>query len=406
MIARPGNSCISVPTYLLHFTLVHLPGNRQNQNTLSGTHFTHSSQWLPSPTLLGLPRHSWLQPRSIALVDQHFYQRVLPNSGENRLFFCLQLLFLCCMVTFIMTLNMWCFRANKFDTINPAAVKLFSKEESRAFMSVFPDLVRDLTVEGLYKDMPAVNKHLAQVKPCPDFIDVLSLRKAVFFLLKCIQYNVPNGKKNRGMTVPISYKLIASKEDQTEDNLRLANILGWCVEFVSRTKICQRSASWLPSFLFSASSFFPGCRRHHGWLQASSRPTGLVYQRRCGVNGRQWLPLARILCLCNSVHSLQRQTLLFSLGQWIPRGEILNITDLTSDCCIPFHATLDHTSHVHGSVFGFTDCQQENCRWSSWHWCLWHEDPCRHCQVQNIVLHFLSPRCTGHEHGRFLIQWC
>ena len=35
------------------------------------------------------------------------------------------------------------------------------------------------------------------------------------------------------MAVPISYKLIAPKEDLNEENLKLSNILGWCVEFVS-----------------------------------------------------------------------------------------------------------------------------------------------------------------------------
>ncbi len=44
---------------------------------------------------------------------------------------------------------------------------------------------------------------------------------------------MPNGKKNRGLSVPISYKIIAPPEDQTEENIKLANILGWCVEFVS-----------------------------------------------------------------------------------------------------------------------------------------------------------------------------
>ena len=102
-------------------------------------------------------------------------------------------------------------RANKFDTVNPASVKLFTKEESREFMSAFPDMVRDLTVESVYKDMPSVNKHLSQ----------------------CIQYNVPTGKKNRGMAVPISFKLVAPKDDLTPENIRLSNILGWCVEFVS-----------------------------------------------------------------------------------------------------------------------------------------------------------------------------
>lgn len=32
--------------------------------------------------------------------------------------------------------------------------------------------------------------------------------------------------------MPVTYKLLVPKELQTEENLRLANILGWCVELV------------------------------------------------------------------------------------------------------------------------------------------------------------------------------
>jgi len=34
------------------------------------------------------------------------------------------------------------------------------------------------------------------------------------------------------MAVPISFKMLAPKSELTEENLRLANILGWCVEFL------------------------------------------------------------------------------------------------------------------------------------------------------------------------------
>ena len=87
--------------------------------------------------------------------------------------------------------------------------KVFTKSESRDFMSVFPDLVRELTHEGPYQKLPVVSKHLA----------------------KCIQYNVPNGKKNRGLAVPATLKLI--KPDCTPEEIREAYVLGWCIEFVS-----------------------------------------------------------------------------------------------------------------------------------------------------------------------------
>ncbi len=55
-------------------------------------------------------------------------------------------------------------------------------------------------------------------------------------LSKVVQYNVPNGKKNRGMSVPVSYKMMVPEAERTEESVRLANVLGWCVEFVSEEK--------------------------------------------------------------------------------------------------------------------------------------------------------------------------
>ena len=41
---------------------------------------------------------------------------------------------------------------------------------------------------------------------------------------------------NRGLAVPISFKLLTSAEKHTEDSIKLANILGWCIELVSIEK--------------------------------------------------------------------------------------------------------------------------------------------------------------------------
>lgn len=59
-----------------------------------------------------------------------------------------------------------------------------------------------------------------------------------------MQYNVPGGKKNRGLTLVYAYKLLASNDQLTEENIRLARILAWCVElvrdfvFIHMTLIC------------------------------------------------------------------------------------------------------------------------------------------------------------------------
>lgn len=86
------------------------------------------------------------------------------------------------------------------------SIKVTSKDDSRPFMAVFPDLVRELTVEGAEKDIPLVPKHL----------------------MKCIQYTVPTGKRNRGLALATSYQILKPNDKDQE----LAYILGWCVEFL------------------------------------------------------------------------------------------------------------------------------------------------------------------------------
>ncbi|VVC29940.1 Hypothetical protein CINCED_3A000903 [Cinara cedri] len=85
-----------------------------------------------------------------------------------------------------------------------------SKDESRDFMAVFPDVVRDLTDTGRNLDVPDVTKWLS----------------------KLLQYNVPGGKKNRGLALVLSYKMLCSPSELTDENLRLSYILGWCVEIL------------------------------------------------------------------------------------------------------------------------------------------------------------------------------
>lgn len=87
---------------------------------------------------------------------------------------------------------------------------VLNKDECRDFMSIFPDLVRDLTEAGRHSDIPDVNKWYAKV----------------------LQYNVPGGKKNRGLALIVAYRMLAQSKDLTADNLHLAQILGWCVEIL------------------------------------------------------------------------------------------------------------------------------------------------------------------------------
>ncbi|CAH2042353.1 unnamed protein product, partial [Iphiclides podalirius] len=83
-----------------------------------------------------------------------------------------------------------------------------SKDQSREFMACFPDIVRDLTKTGKHIDVPEASKWLA----------------------KLLQYNVPNGKKNRGLATVLAYKILEKPDNLTPENVHLANIMGWCTE--------------------------------------------------------------------------------------------------------------------------------------------------------------------------------
>lgn len=81
-----------------------------------------------------------------------------------------------------------------------------------------------------------------KIKPISNWVNIS------FFLccLQALQYNVPCGKKNRGLATVLAYKSLIGTESQlTPENVRLSHYLGWCVEMVSiataiilRVKFC------------------------------------------------------------------------------------------------------------------------------------------------------------------------
>lgn len=77
-------------------------------------------------------------------------------------------------------------------------------------MGVWPDLVRDLT----------------------DYAKKYETNGTPKWFAKSLQYNVPNGKKNRGLALVLAYKMLAQSGEVNEKNLRLAQYLGWCVEML------------------------------------------------------------------------------------------------------------------------------------------------------------------------------
>lgn len=88
--------------------------------------------------------------------------------------------------------------------------KAASEDEKRDFMTLLPDIVRDLTEIDSNSDIPEAQKWYAKV----------------------LQYNLVGGKMNRGLAVSLSFKLLASPDQITRENIRRAHILGWCIELL------------------------------------------------------------------------------------------------------------------------------------------------------------------------------
>ncbi|XP_074034558.1 farnesyl pyrophosphate synthase isoform X1 [Leptinotarsa decemlineata] len=86
----------------------------------------------------------------------------------------------------------------------------FSKEETDEFTSYFPFILRDITRD----------KHL------------LDIEESTSRFEDCLKYNVENGEKIKGLTSVFAYKIIEEPHNLTEENLKLANILGWAIELM------------------------------------------------------------------------------------------------------------------------------------------------------------------------------
>uniref|UniRef100_A0A1I8Q064 Farnesyl pyrophosphate synthase n=1 Tax=Stomoxys calcitrans TaxID=35570 RepID=A0A1I8Q064_STOCA len=85
-----------------------------------------------------------------------------------------------------------------------------STDEQHSFVAIFPDIVRDL-------------KEVTDKKIRPEVIS---------WFERALTYNVPHGKLNRGLLTVQTYKHLVSANYLTPYNIRLAQILGWCVEML------------------------------------------------------------------------------------------------------------------------------------------------------------------------------
>ncbi|NXM51050.1 FPPS synthase, partial [Gymnorhina tibicen] len=81
--------------------------------------------------------------------------------------------------------------------------------EREEFAAFFPQIVRDLTEDGL--GHPEVGDAAARLK-------------------QVLEYNVPGGKCNRGLTVVAAFRRLAGPAQLDPESLRCALAVGWCIE--------------------------------------------------------------------------------------------------------------------------------------------------------------------------------
>ncbi|XP_061396816.1 uncharacterized protein LOC133332429 [Musca vetustissima] len=93
----------------------------------------------------------------------------------------------------------------------PAATRTaVSTDENREFLAVFPEIVNEM--------VEITNKY--------------SPNEISEWFARSLEYNIPHGKLNRGLLTVLTYKNLVKSEDLTPENIKRAQILGWCVEIL------------------------------------------------------------------------------------------------------------------------------------------------------------------------------
>ncbi|RZF40603.1 hypothetical protein LSTR_LSTR007486 [Laodelphax striatellus] len=97
------------------------------------------------------------------------------------------------------------------DVPQAAVIPAWKQSELLEFNRLLPDIVRDLTeTDTRYYDVDISNKWFA----------------------KLLQYNMTGGSKMRGLAVVQAYRTLAAPGDLSEENFKLARIMGWCLEIL------------------------------------------------------------------------------------------------------------------------------------------------------------------------------
>ncbi|EDO40981.1 predicted protein [Nematostella vectensis] len=96
------------------------------------------------------------------------------------------------------------------DSAKPKKSRKLTSDDWKLFDDAFPGFVNDLVQEEE---------------------NDLAIGDSIKWLREVLEYNVPGGKRNRGLSVIGSLRHLIREEHFTDEHLRVALLLGWCVEW-------------------------------------------------------------------------------------------------------------------------------------------------------------------------------
>nr|XP_018908377.1 PREDICTED: farnesyl pyrophosphate synthase-like [Bemisia tabaci] len=122
------------------------------------------------------------------------------------------------------------------DRAHIEARESWRKKELHNFITLLPDIVQNLTQDNKLYEYESANKWLAQV----------------------LQHNLQGGEKKRGLSLLQSYRILAAPEDVEPNNIRKAQIMGWCVEMLNTSLLMtvnalDKTGEELPDWYYEAS---------------------------------------------------------------------------------------------------------------------------------------------------------
>nr|CAB3486025.1 unnamed protein product [Digitaria exilis] len=97
------------------------------------------------------------------------------------------------------------------------------------FVRAYDRLRDELLADDSCELTDEARRWLAQMTCCATVPAILN--NCLLSFLQMIDYNVPGGKLNRGLSVIDSYLLLRQGSEVTEDEFFLACVIGWCVEW-------------------------------------------------------------------------------------------------------------------------------------------------------------------------------